>query len=56
MIHAQNMAMLQLVSLINCDFIIRSHLQLINTLIDTFFSKRHTFLTKQGRKRYANDG
>ena len=37
------------------DAITRSHLQLINTLIDTFFSKLHAFLAEQ-RRREANDG
>ena len=31
-----------------CGVIARSHLQLINTLIDNFFSKLHTFL-EEGR-------
>ena len=32
-----------------CDVIARSHLQLINTLFDTFFSKIRAFLAEQRR-------
>ena len=39
-----------------CEVIAKSHLQLINTLIDTFFSKLHAFLVEQRRKRKTNDG
>ena len=34
-----------------CDIITRSHLQLINTSIDTFFSKLRAFLAEQRKKR-----
>ena len=36
-----------------CDVITRSHLQLINTSINTFFSKLRAFLAKQRRRRKA---
>ena len=36
--------------------ITRSRLQLINTLIDIFFSRFCAFLTEQRRRRKANDG
>ena len=36
-----------------CDVITRSRLQLINTSIDTFFSKLHAFLVEQRRRRKA---
>ena len=39
-----------------CDVKIKSRLQFINTLIDIFFSKLHTFLAEQSRKKKANDG
>ena len=38
-----------------CDVITRSHLQLINTSIDTFFSKLRAVLAEQ-RRRKAGDG
>ena len=34
-----------------CDLITRSHLQPINTLIDTFFSKLRAFLVEQRRRK-----
>ena len=39
-----------------CDVITRSHLQLIDTSIDTFFCKLCDFLAKQGRRRKASGG
>ena len=39
-----------------CNIITRSCLQLIDTLIDTFFIKLHAFLMQQRRTRKANDG
>ena len=39
-----------------CDIITRSRLQLVNTSIDSFFSKLCAFLTGQRRTRKANDG
>ena len=39
-----------------CEVITRSHLQLINTLIETFFSKLRAFLVEQKGRRKANDG
>ena len=38
-----------------CDVITRSHLQFINTSIDTFFSKLCAFLTEQRRTRKVDD-
>ena len=37
-----------------CDVITRSRLQLINTLIDTFFSKLRAFLTGQKRRKASD--
>ena len=39
-----------------CDVITRSRLQLINTSINTFFSKLCAFLVQQRRKKKVNDG
>ena len=39
-----------------CDVITRSHLQPINTSIDTFFNKLRAFLAEQRRRRKASDG
>ena len=38
------------------DVITRSHLQLINTSISTFFNKLRVFLVQQRRRRKASDG
>ena len=38
-----------------CDVITRSHLHLINTSIDTFFTKLRVFLVEQRRRREAID-
>ena len=39
-----------------CDVIIRSRLQLINTSINTFFSKLCAFLAEQRRRKKVSDG
>ena len=39
-----------------CDVITRSRIQLINTLINTFFSKLRAFLAEQRRRRKVSDG
>jgi len=51
-IHGMLYSLYRIVSLVKlyCDVIIKSHLQLINTLIDAFFSKLYAFLNGTKKK------